>query len=436
MKRQFLFTMILATTIAGAARAQVSDPVLDWNAISTQAILNGGHPGATTILDMAVVQAAVHDAVQAYDKRFEPYAVEISNAAGSVAAAVAKATHDVLVNRFPAQAATLGTTYADYLAAHGLAANDPGVLVGQQVAAAILVLRANDGSFPATPPPPFVGANLPGVWRPTPSLLPGPPPSFAPMAFTWVAEVTPFVVLSPTQFAAPPPPRLNSGRYARDYAEVKALGSLNSTARTPEQTQLAYFYADNFIAQINRAVRGIAETYLDNSGDTARLFALAWMVAADGFITTWDCKIHYALWRPISAIREGDNDGNRRTVGDPAWQPFLNTPNYPDYSSGANALVGGITRLLRLYFGTDEVTFTVTSNNPLANPNLRTYERFSDAAQDVVDVRIYQGIHFRFADDAARKLGGQVAKWTFENALRPLDGDCEDHEDEGEDYEN
>ena len=150
-----------------------ADAVLDWNTIASQTILAGPHPGATIILDFAVVQAAVHDAVQAYDKRFEAYATEIEGAAGSPVAAVAKAARDVLVNRFPAQADAVHITYLAYLSAHGLAENDAGVLVGQAAAAGMITLRANDGSFPNPAPPNVVGGNLPGMWRPTPSYLPG-----------------------------------------------------------------------------------------------------------------------------------------------------------------------------------------------------------------------------------------------------------------------
>ena len=428
MKQQLVLTA-LAMTLAGAIRSQ-ADPVLDWNAIAAQTILTpGARPGPSVLLDFAVVQAAVHDAVQAYDKRFEPFAIDIQNAAGSVAAAVAKATHDVLVNRFPAQAGALDTAYNTYLNDHGLAQNDPGVAVGGQAAEAIILLRANDGSFPAVFPP-FIGAQLTGVWRPTPSYLPGPPASFASMAIPWLAGVTPFAVSSASQFRAEPPPPLNSARYQQDYAEVKALGSLNSTARTAGQTQLAYFYADNFFAQWNRALRRVAETYLDNTGETARLFALSWMAAADAVITTWDCKIHYASWRPITAIQQGDNDGNPQTAGDPNWLPFLNTPNYPEHSSGANALAASITQTVRLFFGTDKLPVTVTSNHPLASPNSRTYKRLSDIQQDLVDVRIYHGLHFRFGDEAGRKTGRQVARWVFHNALRPLDDDSGGTNDE------
>jgi hypothetical protein len=283
----------------------------------------------------------------------------------------------------------------------------------------MIALRTGDGSFPNPPPPNFVGGNLPGMWRPT-------PPAFAPMAVPWVSEVTCFTLLGPTQFRAKRPPALTSSQYRKDYNEVKALGSLNSTERTPEQTQLARFWSDNIPAQWNRALRGIAETYLDNMGDTARLFALGWLASADAFITTWETK-KTVFWRPLTAIQEGDNDGNPRTVGDTSWLPFLNNPNYPDHSSGANAVTGAMTRTLARFFGTDRVRFTITSNIPSADPNIRTYERFSDAADEMVDVRIYQGIHFRFSDIEGRKLGKRVADWTFKNALRPLDCDDRDH---------
>lgn len=418
MKQQLVLTA-LAMTLMGGVHA---DPVLDWNAIAAQTILApGARPGPSVVLDFAVVHTAVHDAVQAYDKQFEPYAIDIQNAGGSVAAAVAKATHDVLVNRFPAQAPVLDTVYDNYLSDHGLDQSDPGVVVGEQAADAIILLRANDGSFPAVFPP-FIGAELTGVWRPTPSYLPGPPPSFSPMVISWMPDVTPFVVESASQFRAEPPPQLNSDRYRQDYDEVKAVGGLNSTARTSEQTQLAYFYADNFFAQWNRTVRGFAETYLD-TGEAARFLALAWMAVADSVITTWDCKIHYAFWRPVTAIQEGENDGNFNTAGDPTWQPFLNTPNYPEYSSGANAVVASITRTARLFLGTDKLPITVTSNHPLASPGLRTYERLSDIEEDMVNVRIYHGLHFRFGDEAGRKTGQQVARWVFHHALRPLHAD-------------
>jgi hypothetical protein len=410
--------VLAGLTAVNRARA---DAVVDWNIITGQTIPFAARPGGSPGLDYAMVHAAIHDAVQAYDGRFEPYAVAITGASGSPVAAIAKAAHDVLVNRFPAQAASLDTNYLAYLASHGLAEDDTGVIVGQMAAAAIIALRANDGSWPANPEV-FNGGTGIGEWRPTPT-------AFLPMAVPWLGSVTPFTLKDPAQFRAPPPPRLNSREYARDYNEVKALGALVNSIRTPEQTDIAYFYADNAFLYWSRALQGIANTYLNNIGDSARLFALCSLVMADGPITAWDSKRYYHLWRPQTAIQEGDNDGNPRTAGDPTWQSLILNPNYPDYTSGANSLSGSVTRMLEHFFGTDEVTFSITSNHPLAIQKTRTYTRFSDAAQDVVDARVLLGIHFRFADTAARRQGRRVADWAFRHVLRPL-RDCDkDHED-------
>jgi hypothetical protein len=416
--------------LLGASPA-FADAVVDWNDITVQAVLVG-RPGTIGIVDIALVQVAVHDAVQAIDRQFEPYHAEIESGRGirvkgRRSAAIAAAAHDVLVGMYPAQATTLDATYFDYLADKGLD-GDPGILVGQQVAARILPLRRSN---PNPLPPPFVGAELAGTWRPTPSLLGNPPspPPFSPMATPWMAEFDPFTLTSPTRFRAPPPPALTSDRYTRDYNEVKEIGSLASAHRSAAQTDLAYFYSDNFPAQWNRALRGIADRNLRNSGDSARLFALANLATADALITSWDSKKFYAAWRPITAIREGDADGNPATVGDPAWQSLINNPNYPDYSSGANSVTGAMTRTLELFFGTDRVVFEVTSLAPQAVLKVRRYYRFSDAAQDVVDARVYLGIHFRFADLAARAQGRSVADWTFNHFLLPL----EDRDHHGQD---
>jgi hypothetical protein len=172
------------------------------------------------------------------------------------------------------------------------------------------------------------------------------------MATPWMATVTPFTLKDAAQLrAAPPPTPLNSGEYVRDYNEVKALGSINSTERTPEQTALAVFYAGNFIDLWFRTLQGIAETNLSDIGDSARLFALSGLASADAFITAWSSKRYWNFWRPITAIQEGDNDGNSQTVGDPNWLPFLPTPPYPDYTSGANNLTGAMTRTLKHFFG-------------------------------------------------------------------------------------
>jgi hypothetical protein len=212
---------------------------------------------------------------------------------------------------------------------------------------------------------------------------------------------------------------LTSRKYAEDYNEVKALGALVNSARTPEQTDLAYFFADNAFLYWNRALQEIANTYLDNMGDTARLFALCSLVMADAPITAWDSKLYFNFWRPITAIQEGDNDFNPATQGDPDWLPLVTTPPYSDYTSGANSLSGAVTRMLQHFFGTDRLTFRLTSNVPQVIQKSRTYHRLSDAADDVVDARIYDGIHFRTADEAARDQGEHVSNWAFGHFLRP-----------------
>jgi hypothetical protein len=421
---------VLLLGLAMASSIVRADAVTDWNAIAIQTIAGSpSHPGATATLDSAMVQVAVYDAVEAINGRFRPYHVHIPGATGSPAAAVAKAAHDVLVSRFPSLTASLDMTYHEYLAAHGLPESDPGVAVGQQAAAGIIALRANDGSFPLNPPP-FTGGTDPGVWRPTPSYLPGPPPSNSPALAPWLATVLPFTLTSPSQFRAVPPPPLKSKRYAIAYQEVKAMGAATNSARTPAQTDLGLFWFANYQVLWNRVLRDLATAQVHNMDDSARLFALVNLALADATITAWDSKFHYVFWRPLTAIQEGDNDGNPRTDGDANWQPLINTPNYPDYTSGANNVSGAATRALALFFGTDEMTFSVTTTNPAALQQVRTYNRFSDAAADVVEARIYEGIHFRFADVQARKQGRHVAQWVFSHFLRSVDDDeCDEHDD-------
>jgi hypothetical protein len=427
-RAQQLAGLILCGFLSGA-ESVYADAVADWNEIAVSAV-TVGRPGPIGLVDLALVQAAVHDAVQAIEHRYEPYYAEVPGARGSRSAAVAAAAHDVLVAFYPSLAATtLDPAYFDYVANNGLSGN-PGLAVGQKVAAAIIPLRRLN---PDPLPPPFIGPVPPvvGQWRPTDSLIGNPPtpPPFSAMFAPWAAEFDPFTLTGPARFRAPPPPALNSAPYTKDYNEVKALGSFNSTTRTPQQTDIAYFYSENFTRQWNEALRKIAANHIHKIGDSARLLALANLATADAFIAAWDSKKFYNIWRPVTAIQEGDNDGNPNTAGDPTWQSLINNPNYPDYTSGANNVVGAMTRTLSLFFKRDRLTFEVTSLAPLAVQKTRIYKRFSDAAQDVVDARVYLGIHFRFADTAARTQGQQVAEFTFNHFLLPLN---QGHKDQGD----
>jgi hypothetical protein len=398
----------------------MADAVTDWNLIAVQTIGAAvpPRPGPSGIIDMAVVHAAVHDAVQGIEGRYEPYHVQIAGASGSSAAAAATAAYTVLANRFPAQAGSLQTRYETYFTDHGLALSDPGVAAGLAAASGIIALRAGDGAFPASYPP-FTGGTDVGMWRPTISYI-QPAPSQAAMAAPWLATVAPFTLTSPSQYRAPKPPPLDSAEYARAYDEVKALGARFGSARTAEQTDMAYFWAMNPLVTLNRGLRDIAAAYVPDIADTARLFALVSLAIADSGITAWDSKLSYVLWRPMTAIQEGDNDGNPSTVGDPDWQPLINNPPYPDHTSGLNNAVGAYTRALALFFGR-QITFSLTTTNPGATLHpTRTFTRFDDAADECVQARVLLGIHFNFADVDGRKQGRHVAQWAYGHFLRPI----------------
>ena len=409
-------TAILACVLLSHAAPVRADAVTYWNDVAVTAV-TVGRPGGQGFLDMALVHAAMHDAVQAIQRRFQPYAATVQGA-GSPDAAAGSAAYGVLVGIYPMQRGLLDMKYKEFVAADGLTGN-PGLTVGQQVAAALLKEHRAIVAMPD-----FRGGTGVGEWRPTPSSIgtPAVPAPFSPMAFVYLAEARPYTLNSPSQFRPGPPPPATSAEYLRDYNEVKAVGSRLSTTRTQAQTDLAYFWSGDYVEQWNRALRAISEARSMDIGDSARLFALANLAAADAAIACWDSKRFFYFWRPVTAIQEGERDNNPATIGDPAWEPLINTPNYPDFTSGANNVTAAMTATLEQFFGTDEFSFTITSSVPQATQKTRTYKRFSDAAQEVVDARILLGIHFRFADEVARVQGSNVARWTFARFLRPVAG--------------
>jgi hypothetical protein len=423
MKRRIVIALLAAVATSAWAPAR-ADVVTSWNSIIVVCVqgqtapvaIAPNRPGAGGLLDVALVHAAMHDAVQAIQGRFEPY--HYDNAAlrgvGSVDAAAAAAAYGLLVELYGADDPCLvgvtnpAVTYA----------GDPGLQAGNESATALFPLYRPSLLLPGDPN--YMGGTAPGEWRPT-------LPTLTPALFRFLAVTAPFVLNRPSQFRPPRQPPLSSVAYAREYNEVKRLGAKNDTAwttvgRTAEQTDLANFWLTNPFHAWHATVRSIAEAHLTDVGDTARLFALVSLASADAGISCFESKFHYNFWRPETAIREGDNDGNPGTAGDPDWLSFIPSPPYPDHSSGANNLSGSITRMLALYFGSDEFEFSITSSTPGLLVNPRSYHRFSDAAREVVDVRVYHGVHFRTADAEARRQGGRVAHWVFKKSLRPLPG--------------
>jgi hypothetical protein len=358
-----------------------------------------------------MVHGAVYDAVNAIDGSREGYLLS-PGAAGASAfdskeAAAATAAYRVLLSIFPAQQPTLDATYA--LSLVGIpdgAAKTRGIAVGEAAAAAMIAARTNDGRFG---PYRFPVGEGPGVWKPV-------LPAFVNDPAAWLKDVKPFLVESPSQFRSKGPLPLTSRKYAREYAEVKSLGSLTSTTRTADQTLAARYWAENPPATWSRIFRKLSAQEGLSIAENARLFAMLYMTAADALITVWDDKAFRLFWRPITAIREADTDGNPATKADPAWLPLIATPPYPEHPSGHTGLSGSIVATLQKFFGTDNVMWTDTNNAGLT----RSFTRFSDAIKEIVDARVWSGIHFRTADKHGARIGREIARYREAHYFKPV----------------
>jgi hypothetical protein len=412
------FSLVLM--LCGVAAAQ--NAVIDWNAIAVTAALNASQisspassaPGGTSIY-LAYTHLAVYDAVNAIDHRFQPYGAEIPAPAGaSVDAAVISAAYNALVFYLPDQANYLTTQYTAALAAiPDGQAKDDGVAVGKASADSIKAMRAGDGRganvayvFPSVP--------TAGIWIPTPPahLLPATP---------WVSEMVPFTMSSASQFLPDePPPALTSTDWADDYNQVKALGAANSTVRTPQQTEIALFWTEQTSKQYARALRALAVGHALNTSDTARLFVMVWTAVADSFIGCYNAKYHFSFWRPVTAIQNGGIDGNSATLPDPLWLPLGITPNHPEYPSAHACLTGAVAGILKGYFGTPNVNFTVSST-AFSPAHVHIFNSMKDLEREVMDARIYIGFHYHHSVVQGTLLGQHVAHHVLGNFFQPVE---------------
>jgi hypothetical protein len=431
--------------------------IVQWNQIALQAAVNDyslapGYQIGPTHLGraMAIVQAAVFDSVNSIDPQFQKYLVQIAAvpADASMDAAVAQAAHDTLVAMFPNQQSFFDSELASSLAGIPTMPAVEGVAIGSAVANYILAVRANDGSQidAAGQPVNYTFGQMPGQWRPDPLH-----PNQTPLTPDW-GGVTPFGIANVGPFLPPAPPTLNSLAYATAYEEVKILGALNSPIRTPDQTQLAFFWgydAQPGLCAPIRLYNQIAEVIAQQQGNTevdnARFFALVNIAMADGGIVCWDAKYLYDFWRPIAAIRENDpgtgptglGSGNPFLVGqgDPTWQPLGAqahdgtgnfTPPFPSYTSGHGTIGAALFKMMENYYGADNIHFTITTDefNTINNGSLapRSFDSFSQAAGENALSRIYLGIHFHFDATNAIRCGDQIADYVFQNTLLPLHG--------------
>ena len=407
----------LLSTGAGGIEASASpipaaaDPkvISDWNAIAFDTIVvDAGKANAEAFMWFAFEQAAVYNAVVGITRRYELYNWNARGPRGaSPQAAAAVAAHDVLLEYFPASRGRLDTALAASLAEiPDGPKKKQGIHYGERAADRLIELREDDGRFaPVT----FDVPPAPGVWRPT-------PPAFAPFFDPWMAQMRPLLLDSPSQFRPGPPPALTSTTYTNDFNEVKAVGSATSTVRTPEQTATALFIAGSTIPLLSSSLRDLAARHELDISDSARLFAAVAMSATDGAIASWDSKLEYGFWRPITAIQLADTDGNPDTLADPSWLPLIATPPYPDYMSGLTSVVAAATHalsgVLGLGGGRIDLNITVAGTT-------RHYELASELNREAVDARVWSGIHFRTADVVGNATGTQVGDWALDNYFQP-----------------
>ncbi len=405
------FAAAVVLTVPAAAGADV---VTDWNRIMVGALETAGTAPPLASRDAAIVQASVFDGVNGVARRYTPVHVTPAAPPGSSrAAAAAGAAHESLVVLFPLQRAMLDQQLSATLARIG--ARDDGRSIaaglqwGEEVADQILTWRATDGL--AVTPPPYVAAGVPGRYALTPQ-------AFAPPAFRQFATMTPFAIASPAQFLPGPPPPLTSARYARDVNEVKALGSADSTIRTPGQTETTLFWQSDTPAAIwNRVADDLADQRGASLLRAARILALMNMSLADATIAIFNAKNHYDTWRPITAIQQADTDGNRGTTPDSTWTPLLVTPSFQEYPSGHAGVSNGAASVLAAFYG-DDTSFTATSATMTTVQ--RSFTSFSQAVAQVENARVWGGIHFRAATIIGAQMGGEVADYVIGTHLLPI----------------
>jgi hypothetical protein len=435
----FVLTAIVALvatalgTAPAAAQPEHSDAVRVWNLHASDALINAATaatPGAgqappVSQLHLAMVQGAVYDAVNSIVGGYQPYLPDLPPAprSASLDAAVATAAHDVLVGLGIPPVPPLPQVVLDRLEhlytaeLESIADGDAktqGVAAGAAAAAAMLEARTDDGRFDLSLS--WDVGTLPGEWRPT-------LPSFA-NSLAWVGAVEPFTLESTSQFRTKGPNALTSGAYARDYNEVKDLGRAlkypgEPSPRTDEQNKVADIYTVHPQELFNRTFRVISETQGLTLAEEARLFAMLNLTTADSVINCFDDKAFWNFWRPITAIQEGDNDGNRKTVGDPDWMPLVGNPPYSDHPSGYNCVSAAYMHAAKAFFGTNKMEFSVVKIAGAPEVK-RDYTRFTDVVEDTIDARVYQGLHFREADVQGAGIGKNVARWVDRHFFQPV----------------
>ena len=392
------------------------DAVLIWNTNTVNAVRASTPTKFQTdgMVYMSYVQAAVYDAVTKIEGRYQPYhdfTVAVGPGA-SVQAAVAAAARTTLDYYLPDQQSVVDAQYTAYIAS--LSGNvSGGVAVGEAAAQDIIAFRTGDGLKAATPSYGGIGPILPGQWQLQPNQAVQTP---------WLATMRPFLLEQASQFRAGPPPSLTTHRYAKDLNETEAYGALNSTVRTSEQKAIAYFWVGNNINQYNQTMQTVVGQHGMDLVDAAHLLAIGEIVATDAGIACYDSKFFYQFWRPITAIRNADKDGNPDTTADPAWQALLGVPGHPEYPSQHGCFTAGFSDALAAALHTKHLDVTMPGGEN-GSSVLTTTQHFNDVddMQDqVVDARVWLGFHFRNSVKQGEMLGNRVAGWELKRYFKPV----------------
>lgn len=410
----FLLIAVLATAFASPATSAKAAPagrdsVIAWNTITIRTVAtNGQQPPPAAYVYATYVQAAVYNAVVAIEGGYQPYQSALGpRPDASVDAAVATAAHDVLVKYFEGQQGQLDDDYLAFLAniSDG-PAKTAGIEVGAAAANEIITLREGDGLYAnigfSMPSP------APGVWQLPASVNPQTP---------WMSQLRPFMLNSPGQFRPAPPPELSSAEWAEQYNETWLYGHRDSQVRTAEQTTIARFWSAVPHIQSNLAYQQLASERDLSALETARLMAMGNMVISDALISCFDAKYQYLFWRPAFSIPQGETDGNPDTPGDSTFVPLLNTPPHPEYPSAHSCLTSATAEMFARFLGTQHIRVTIPST--VAGIQARYYATANDLTKEIIDARVWAGIHYRISDVTGANLGRKVAHWTLKQYFLP-----------------
>lgn len=395
-KHQGMASLVLAASLLAAPMAW-ADAVTEWNVKAGEIVVDArlGPPPANRV--MAIAHTAVYEAVNAITKRYPARGLKLEASPGaSVDAAIAAANRATLAQLVPSQQAAVENAYQAALAkVADDAAKSAGIAVGERAAAAILALRADDGATTGETYRPYTTA---GVYVPT--VIPAVP--------QW-PQRRPWLMTTSAQFRPGPPPKLTTEVWARDYNEIKALGSKNSSRRTAEQTEIARFWEATMPPIYHGIVRSVADVPGREVTRNARLFAAVTQASDDALIAVFEAKYYYNFWRPVTAIRNGDIDGNEATERDPAWTPFIDTPMHPEYPCAHCIVSGAVGTVLKAEIGAGPMP-TLTTTSPTAKGAARSWTRVDDFMQEVANARIYDGVHYRNSTEVGTAMGKQIGE--------------------------